>query len=253
MPSPAYGPTLAPGSEATRETRARRALRPSLIAISVAALWLSGCAVHPTPFTDAERVQNAHAERTAMFADQPPLAGPVTLEEAMARAIRYNLDHRLKMMEEALAQKQLDVANFDMLPRLTAAAGYTHRDHPLASESISLQTHQVSLEPSYSTDQNDRTADLTFSWNVLDFGVSYFEAKEQADRVLVVEQRRRKVVQLMMQQVREAYWEAVGAQRLENRIAPLLAQARQALEDSRRSQSEGLRSPLRPELHSPEI
>ena len=240
MPSPA----MAPAPQAARERRSKRGLRPTLIAVSVAALWLSGCAIKPTPFTDAERVQNAHAERTAMFADQPPLTGPVTLEEAMARAIRYNLDHRLKMMEEALAQKQLDVANFDMLPRLTAAAGYTNRNHPLASESISLQTHQVSLEPSYSTDQNDRTADLTFSWNVLDFGVSYFEAKEQADRVLVVEQRRRKVVQLMMQQVREAYWEAVGAQRLESRIGPLLAQAKQALDESRQSQREGLRSPL---------
>jgi outer membrane protein TolC len=240
LPSPA----LAPAERATRESRSNRLLRPSLIAIAVGALWLSGCAITPKPFTDAERAQSAQAARTAMFADQPPLAGPVTLEEAMARAIRYNLDHRLKMMEEALAQKQLDVANFDMLPRLTAAAGYTNRSHPLASESISLQTHQVSLEPSYSTDQNDRTADLTFSWNVLDFGVSYFEAKEQADRVLVIEQRRRKVVQLMMQQVREAYWQAVGAQRLENRIGPLLAQARQALEDSRKSQQEGLRSPL---------
>ncbi|MGN6318951.1 TolC family protein [Trinickia sp.] len=240
MPAPA----AAPAANASREPRSKRAMHPTLIAISVAALWLSGCAIKPTPFTDAERVQNAQAQRTAMFADQPPITGPVTLEEAMARAIRFNLDHRLKMMEEALAQKQLDVANFDMLPRLTTAAGYTNRNHPLASESISLQTRQVSLEPSYSTDQNDRTADLTFSWNVLDFGVSYFEAKEQADRVLVVEQRRRKVVQLMMQQVREAYWQAVGAQRLEKSVGPLLAQAKQALEDSRKSQQEGLRSPL---------
>ncbi|AKJ70743.2 transporter [Pandoraea thiooxydans] len=237
-------PTLAPAANTAHEPRSKRALRPSLAVIAVAALWLSGCAIRPTPFTDAERAQSAHADRIAMFANQPPLTGPVTLEEAMARAIRFNLDHRLKMMEEALAQKQLDVANFDMLPRLTAAAGYTYRDHPLASESISLRTHQVSLEPSYSTDQNDRTADLAFSWNVLDFGVSYFEAKEQADRVLVVEQRRRKVVQLLMQQVREAYWQAVGAQRLEKQVGPLLAQARQALDDSRESQQEGLRSPL---------
>ncbi|MFX1738473.1 TolC family protein [Paraburkholderia kururiensis] len=240
MPTPA----LAPAANASCEARSKRAMRPTLIAISVAALWLSGCSIKPTPFTDAERAQSAQADRTAMFADQPPITGPVTLEEAMARAIRFNLDHRLKMMEEALAQKQLDVANFDMLPRLTTAAGYTNRNHPLASESISLQTHQVSLEPSYSTDQNDRTADLTFSWNVLDFGVSYFEAKEQADRVLVVEQRRRKVVQLMMQQVREAYWQAVGAQRLEKSVGPLLGHAQQALEDSRKSQQEGLRSPL---------
>jgi outer membrane protein TolC len=224
--------------------RFARTPRPSLIALSVAALWLSGCSIRPTPFTDAERAQSAQDERTTMFADQPPLAAPVTLEEAMARAIRYNLDHRLKMMEAALAQKQLDVANFDLLPQLTAQAGYTTRNHPLASSSEGLFTNTQVVPPSFSTDKNDRTADLSFSWNLLDFGVSYFEAKEQADRVLVLEQRRRRVAQLMMQQVREAYWQAAGAQRLSDRIEPLLAQAKMALDDSRQSQQEGLRSPL---------
>ncbi|WP_206951259.1 TolC family protein [Trinickia acidisoli] len=231
-------------SDSTPAARSTRALRPSLIAVAIAALWLSGCAIHPTPLTDAELAQSAHADRTDMFAGQPPLTGPVTLDDAMARAIRYNLDHRLKMMEEALAQKQLDLANFDMLPKLTAQAGYTNRSNPLASSSEGLLTNTQVVPPAFSTDENDRTADLTFSWNVLDFGVSYFEAKEQADRVLVVEQRRRKVVQLMMQQVREAYWEAAGAQRLEGQIGPLLTQAKQALEESRQSQLEGLRSPL---------
>jgi outer membrane protein TolC len=224
--------------------RRMRFPRPSLIAVSVAALWLSGCAVHPTPFTQAERVEAAKADRTAMFADEPPLAGPVTLEEAMARAIRYNLDHRLKMMEEVLGQKQLDVSNFSMLPQLTAQAGYTTRGTPLATSSQGLYTNSEVVPPSYSTDQNDRTADLTFSWNLLDLGVSYYEAKEQADRVLVLEQRRRKVVELMMQQVREAWWQATGAQRLDARIGPLLDEAKKALDESRESQQEGLRSPL---------
>lgn len=221
-----------------------RAPRPTLVALSVAMLWLSGCAIKPTPFTDAERAQTAQADRTSMFANQQPVSGPISLDEAMARAIRYNLDHRLKMMEEALAQHQLDLSNFDLLPRLTAQAGYTNRNHPLASSSQGLYTNEQSLIPSYSTDQNDRTADLTLSWNLLDFGVSYYEAKEQADRVLVLEQRRRKVVQLMMQQVREAYWQAVGAQRLSDRIGPLLDQAHAALDDSRAAQQQGLRSPI---------
>lgn len=211
--------------------------RLSLLALATAVLWLSGCAVKPTPFSTAERSQTAHADRASMFASQTPVSGPITLEDAMARSVRYNLDHRLKMMEEALSERQLDLSNFDLLPKLTTAAGYTARDHELASESISLATHTQSLEPSYSTDKIDRTWDLGFSYNLLDFGVSYFEAKEQADRVLVLEQRRRKVVQLMMQQVREAWWQAVGAQRLHDRVGPLLEQANAALADSRQAQT----------------
>ncbi|WP_246794389.1 TolC family protein [Burkholderia perseverans] len=221
-----------------------RAPRPALLAVALAVVWLSGCAVKPAPFSDAERAETARTDRTTMFANQQPVSGPITLDEAMARAIRYNLDHRLKMMEEALAQRQLDLSNFDLLPKLTAAAGYTNRNHELASASEGLYTHEESLIPSYSTDKNSRTADLNLSWNILDFGVSYFEAKEQADHVLVLEQRRRKVVQLMMQQVREAYWQAEGAQRLHDRIGPLLDQAKGALDDSRAAQQQGLRSPV---------
>ncbi|MBN3725429.1 TolC family protein [Burkholderia sp. Ac-20379] len=221
-----------------------RAPRPALLAAALAVVWLSGCAIKPVPFTDAERADTARTDRVAMFSNQQPVNGPITLDEAMARAVRYNLDHRLKMMEEALAQRQLDLSNFDLLPKLTAAAGYTNRNHELASSSEGLYTRDQSLIPSYSTDKNSRTADLNLSWNILDFGVSYYEAKEQADRVLVLEQRRRKVVQLMMQQVREAYWQAAGAQRLHDRIGPLLDQARAALDDSRKTQAQGLRSPI---------
>lgn len=220
-------------------------MRPSLIALSVIAILLSGCAIHPTPFTDAERAQAVRDDRARLFDQQEPLNGPLTLDEAMARAIRYNLDHRVKMMEEVLGQKQLDLSNFDLLPKLTAAAGYNTRNSTLASSSVNFLNPNEAVTPeAISSDKDDRTADLGFSWNLLDLGVSYFEAKEQADHVLVLEQRRRKVVQLLMQQVREAYWDAVGAQQLRDRIEPLMAQAREALDDSRKAQQEQLRGPL---------
>jgi outer membrane protein TolC len=221
---------------------ARSGLCYSLLAATMTVI--AGCAVHPTPFTDSESARAAQAGRTELVGQQDPVTGPITLDEAMARAILHNLDNRVKIMEEALAQNQLDLANFDMLPKLTTAAGYTGRDHLLASRSVGLATGSTTVPPSYSSDKADHTYDAAFSWNLLDFGVSYYEAREQADRVLVVGERRRRVVQLMMQQVREAYWEAAGAQRLHDRIEPLLQQARSALDDSRQAQHEQLRAPL---------
>jgi outer membrane protein TolC len=220
----------------------RAGVRHSLIAAVATAL--SACAIHPQHFTDAEAVKAAQTGRAEMTAQQEAVTGPITLDEAMARAIHYNLDHRVKIMEEALAQKQLDLSNFDLLPKLTTAAGYTARDHLLASRSVGLASGSTTVPPSYSSEKNDRTYDVGFSWNLLDFGVSYYEAKEASDQVLVVEQRRRKVIQLMMQQVREAYWEAAGAQRLQDKIEPLLEQARAALNDSKQAQQEQLRTPL---------
>lgn len=214
------------------------------LAAALGTLILAGCAIHPRPLTMEQRQATLAADSQAMFASQEPVTGPITLDEAMARALKYNLDHRVKMMEEALAQRQLDLSSFDLLPQLTASAGYTTRDNVLASSSQDITTGQQSLVPSTSSEQNARRADLGLSWNVLDFGVSYYGARQQADRVLAAQQRRRKVVQLLMQQTREAYWQAAGAQKLQAQIEPLLAQAQQALGDSQAIEQQGLKDPL---------
>ena len=67
--------------------------RPALLALSLVTVLLAGCAISPKPCTAEERAQTAQDDRAQMFAQQPAIAGPITLEEAMARAIRYNLDH----------------------------------------------------------------------------------------------------------------------------------------------------------------
>ena len=208
------------------------------------AVGLGGCAIQPQALTPEQRAATVQSDRREMFAQQEPVQAPITLEEAMARAIKYNLDQRVKLMEEALAQRQLDVSRIDLLPKLALQAGYSARDNELASSSRDVITRQQSLVPSTSTDRNLRTADLNLSWNVLDFGVSYYGARQQADRTLMAEERRRKVVHLLMQKTRQAYWQAAGAQLLEGKIEPVLQQARQALADSRKVEVEKLRSPL---------
>jgi outer membrane protein TolC len=205
---------------------------------------IAGCAVHPVALSLDERKAAMENGEREMFDNQQPVQGPITLEEAMARALKYNLDSRVKLMEAAVEQRQLKLSNFDLLPKLAASAGYSSRDNLLASSSQSVRTGQQSLEPSTSSDYSILNGDLSLSWNILDFGVSYYSAKQQADRVLGVQERRRKVVQLLMQQVREAFWQAAGAQRLQDQIEPLLAQTRQALDDSRKIESSNLAAPL---------
>src|SRR5438132_1368158 len=112
---------------------------------------LAGCAVEPRALTPDERQANVRAGRGAMVAQQEPVRGAITLEEAMARAIKYNLDHRLKLMEEAVAQRTLDLSRTDLLPKLALSAGYSGRDNELASSSRDVVTGLQSLVPSTST------------------------------------------------------------------------------------------------------
>ena len=120
----------------------------------------------------------------------------------MARALKYNLDHRVALMEHALEERLSDSAGMDLLPELAGRAGLRTRDNTAASSSRSVRTGRQSLEPSTSTDRDSGTADLQLSLNVLDFGLSYFGAKAQGNRALAAEERRRRVVLTVADQVR---------------------------------------------------
>lgn len=208
------------------------------------ALFLSGCFITPQPLDDADREAEAFYDVKAIYANQEPLNGPLTLPEAFARALAYNLDHHVKLMEAAVAQNDLDISEFDMLPRLVGSAGYSWRDNVDASSSRSVLTNTQSLEPSTSTDRNRGVADLTLSWNILDFGVSYYTARQNANRTLIAEEQRRRVTHSLLQDVRRAFWRAASAQRLQGEVRAATASARAALASSRRIESEGLRSPV---------
>ncbi|HSV29499.1 MAG TPA: TolC family protein, partial [Candidatus Omnitrophota bacterium] len=160
---------------------------------SAAALMLTGCAVTPEPFTMDEHKARAEQDVAALKKDQEAIKAPLSLYDAMARAVKYNLDHRLKVMEEAFNERQLTTANLSMLPALTAKAGYEGRNNQSGSSSRSLLTGAQSLETSSSLDRDRFVYDYGLSWNVLDFGVSYIRAKQQADRLLIVQERKRKV------------------------------------------------------------
>src|SRR3569832_1662168 len=88
---------------------------------------LGGCAVNPHPLDKQELANIVHRDHDAALAGMPGLAAPLNLDEAIARARKYNLDHRSRLKELSLASGQLDVSRFDLLPRLLADAGYHYR------------------------------------------------------------------------------------------------------------------------------
>lgn len=212
--------------------------------MSVLALVVSGCAVTSDPIERSVSEQRARTDLQNMYKDQEPLSGPLTLHQAMARAVKYNLEGRLKIMEEALAKRQLDLASFDMLPRMALDAGYVGRNNVSASSSQSVETGTQSLEPSTSQDRDREVADLTMVWNVLDFGVSYISAKQAGDQRLIVQERRRKVINTIVQDVRSAYWRAMAAERLLKQIDSLMARVEVARDNSQSMSEQRIGDPV---------
>lgn len=211
-------------------------------------LLLSGCASFTgQPLSDAELREQVQADQQLQAREAVALPATVTLEEAIARAIKYNAGQRLRAMEEAVATGTFEASKFDMLPKLVASAGYRYRDRDLITRSIDSVTGRPSLaNPYISTERDATTGSLGFSWSLLDFGQSYYAARQHADRALIAGERRRKAIHTLVQDVRIAYWRVAASQALETSLRSANKAADLALDDVRKAEEEKLRSPIEP-------
>ncbi|MGN6316042.1 TolC family protein [Trinickia sp.] len=239
-------PSTGDRNDAGRRPNRERAMSAARVAglTLLSAAVLSACAIKPEPISQAEHVKRAQDDYRTLYSTYVPLTQPLTLSDAISRALKYNYNARLAKTEETLQDRQLDLAIAQMLPRLAANAGYTWRNNDNAAQSVSELTKQQSLEYSFSEQPSHATASLELSWNLLDLGVSYFQAKQQGYRTYAAIERRRKVIDDIVKSTQEAYWKAVAADRLLPRLKPLLAEADRMLENSR----EASRQKLVPQL-----
>ncbi|MDO9417172.1 TolC family protein [Pararhizobium sp.] len=206
-------------------------MRRVSLSVVAACVFMSGCAVKAVPFSSAENAEFANSRLNRVVADQEPVTGTIDLYEAMARALKYNLDAKVEVMLAALKTREADLVATSALPRIVAGAGYAGRSE---SDPATPSTR----------DEDIRNADLTFSWNILDFGLSYVRARQAADDALIQQEVKRRIVNKVIEDVRTAYWRAVSYQRLVGRMRALKSRVSQALSDTRALSSSGESSPL---------
>ncbi len=210
------------------------------------ALVLSACSITPEPFGMAERIQAGKENVIGMFANQEKIDGPISIYEATARALKYNLDKRVKLMEEAAAHSESDLAKYALLPQINGSIEGAHRNNNSASVSKTVSTGSVGADSTATTSAEETTTSgqLEFAWDILDFGVSYYGAKQKADTALIAEGRRLKAVQNIVHDVRGAFWRASAAQLYSRRLEEILARVDGALGKSSAATGQLLSSPL---------
>lgn len=200
----------------------------------VSILALLGCSVEYQPLTQSE-ISEAAADREARLisADQEQLSGSLGLHEAMARALKYNLDHQIEIRNVSLARTSKQLSEMDLLPDLVADAEFSRRSNEPGGQSVNLGTGVTSATGSRSSERTSSDANLTLSWDILDYGISYFRAQQSANDELIAQEQRRAVVNRLMESTRTAYWRAVSEERLGDRINQILRKADRALVQSR--------------------
>lgn len=212
---------------------------------AAATVLFSGCAqIQPRPLDADALQQQTLQDRAASRRDVTPLGTTLSLDEAIARALKFNLDRRARLLEQALAAQQFDLSRYDQLPRLLASAGYTARDKDRISISTDLEGRPTGADPTLSQSREHTVSQIELSWSLLDFGLARYNTQQAADRMLAAAERRRKATHQLVQDVRVAFWRAASAQRLQADVKASLQLADDAMADARRAEAEKLRSPL---------
>ncbi|HEY9080275.1 TolC family protein [Magnetovibrio sp.] len=207
-------------------------------------LFVTGCAVVTEPLTIGERQKLMIDTMNAVQKQELEPGQAVTLHEAMARALIYNFETRLDALEEDITRDRISSGYWDFLPQAIASASTSRRSNMSASNSVSVDSGNESLTTSSSTENAHQTADLRFTWNVLDFGVNYFNLKQTANQSLMAQERHKRVVRELLQDVRSAYWRAVASQRLLDQVTSMLLRVNAAIETANRIQVDRLQDPL---------
>lgn len=218
-------------------------LKP-LASAGAAALLLAGCAVTPQKLTDAEVTSFSERNLRELAAGQEPLSGPVSLYEAMARALKYNLDYRVAQMKQALAIGDAKLKSWEALPKLLANGHWGDRNNDPGGWSRSLTTGIRSADASRSSERQTLAGDLTFTWNILDFGLSWVRARQAADEALIAMEQKRRAINRVIEEVRTTFWRAASAQRLVGRLNRLAGRVDRALRNARRLARGGETTPM---------
>lgn len=215
-----------------------------LLFVAAVTLTMSACAISPESITDNERSQRIKQDMLDLYKNQEPVTQPISLSEAIARALKYNLDQRVKLMERAVTTGSLEVSRYDLLPRLVLNAGYTDRNNDAGAISQSLISGTQSLEASTSQERRRNTFSSNLAWNVLDFGVSYANAKQFSDQVNISNEMRRKTIQNVVSDVHTLWWRVVVADKMTKEIENILSEAREAITRSRELEKKKIEKPM---------
>ena len=215
------------------------------VVAAIFSFGLVGCFTTPKHLQVDEQLQMLSEDRIKAQKNVEPVGSLLSFNEAVARGLKYNLDHRAKLLEQAIALGAYDLSKFDMLPKILTTAGYNYRNNFFITDARGAYTGNPSLnEPFVSSARESSQYGLALNWNILDFGVSYFTARQNADRILVASERRRRTMHVLVQDIQSAYLRAAAAQKLKNDIEATIKDATDALESSRKGEVRGLKSPL---------
>ena len=165
-------------------------------------LAIASCTVIPKPIGNDELKSRVDADNAKIYANQEPVSPKLTLNDAIARAVKYNLEYKTRLIEQAASLMGYRAAFTEIFP-----------NYNISGHRIKRNNEYIQLTPnkefgSTSQDKNRNVYTLDLSWNILDLGVSYYESKIKADEYYISKAKQTQILSKLASDVRKYYWEA---------------------------------------------
>jgi outer membrane protein, multidrug efflux system len=182
-------------------------------ALMVMCMALFGCSSLYQVDLPAARQQNLAADRAILHQNDIVIEDSfLSQDEAVQIGLANNLERRIS---QALIDIADDVARSEklrLLPSLTVNGNIAYRDELPQREFIDSTTGETQLSNSVSQERFQRTASANLTWNLLDFGLSYFRSRQAAHQSEIRRLEQERQAQTLALDIVMAYRQAALAE-----------------------------------------
>jgi outer membrane protein TolC len=161
---------------------------------------------------DEQRIVNAEIDLDIIQDIDIP-THPLTLKEIIELSLERNLDLRVKALDFAYQYELTTGAKLKMLPQIIAEGEISGRNRNTGSTYQSLIPPTPSIPPSVSSQENVCRYDLNFTWSLLDFGISYYRARQELYKTVTRKSEYERARHTLILDVMKSYWKARVSQK----------------------------------------
>lgn len=150
----------------------------SRIILMASVLMLTACASHSTP-DPVREISQVELQKSAY--NQPKIIAPLSIYEAVARGLKYNLSYQQDLLKVVEVARQKELRRQDLLPKSQIISNFSYRSNREAFVGQRVEDMQSPLSDEFytSTDKQRRMSQYALVWNIMDFGFAYLDSQRQ--------------------------------------------------------------------------
>lgn len=195
-----------------------------ILLVFILTFLLSGC-VKKQAYWENLRHENLHEDIDFIYSNAKIPTEPLTLQDILDITLERNLDLMVKSQEIAIQQEIATHEKLGLIPDLIAGGIISERDSLRGSSSESLDPSVNPAPPSFSSERMTKLWDLTFTWHLLDFGLSYYRSRQEVNRTLMECLEYKRLQQNLILNVIRQYWKAIVSKRALEKAKSLIDKA----------------------------